>query len=264
MFFSEDLEQIGILSFADCISLRSVSFVNKSNLIKLNHKCFRNTSLEYFMLPQTISAIGCEAFSFCPHLVLDIDENNMYYKLIEQCLYNIETTIICSYSCYSKNTSFTIPETVTCIRSSCFVGAYNLKELILPSNLTFIMGFSIAFTSIKKLIIPCTVTSILECAFASNKMLEYVDLGGSFKVIPMNLFTNCTSLKNLNIHDKVKTIKAHAFDNCDSLVCINAPKTLYAALRKMVPLRVLNNDRCQYLSNYILIFWKKDSAKLRE
>jgi uncharacterized protein YjbI with pentapeptide repeats len=244
---------IGCRAFCDCTDLTNFTIIGRQCLLKINYGCFRNTGLYYFKLPVSLVVLHSEAFAFCPNLVLDIDENNVNYKMINSCLYSIDCKIIIYYPCNHKNESFTIPQSVTCIRSNCFVGACNLHELILPPNLQTIMAFGISFTSIKKLILPDTVMSLMESCFASNSKLEYIELRGNIKSIPMHCLFNCTALKYINIYANITSIKASALDKCYSLICIYAPKSLFQALRRTVPYRVLSSDNCKCISDYITV-----------
>ena len=67
------------------------------------------------------------------------------------------------------------------------------------------------------------VTSISSNAFSNCTSLKAINIPDGVTSISYNAFYNCTSLKAINIPDGVTSIDTYAFQNCTSLTAINIP-----------------------------------------
>ena len=77
-------------------------------------------------------------------------------------------------------------------------------------------------TTLKRVVLPATVTAIEEAAFANCRALETIDTENA-RSIGKWVFENCVSLRNLRIGEKMETIYDSAFMNCTALGTINIP-----------------------------------------
>jgi hypothetical protein len=94
-----------------------------------------------------------------------------------------------------------LPDTITTIGESAFLGCYNLKTITIPEG----------------------VETIGESAFRTCTGLEEITIPGSVDSIGFYAFYNCTSLTEITITDGVETIGERAFQSCTSLAEITIP-----------------------------------------
>lgn len=77
-----------------------------------------------------------------------------------------------------------------------------------------------------KLIIPEGTETLPENFLKGNKELQYVEIPGSVKEIPVRAFMNCENLKTVILHDGIQSIGWVAFDGCGSLEEILIPDSV--------------------------------------
>ena len=78
----------------------------------------------------------------------------------------------------------------------------------------------------EKYIIPNSVTTIGDWAFAGCDSLTSINIPNSVTTIGNWAFKECESLTNINIPNSVTTIGREAFSNCESLTSINIPNSV--------------------------------------
>ena len=110
---------------------------------------------------------------------------------------------------------------VTAIAECAFWDDYRL----LPIDLNKIDGRK-PTVMITKVVIPDSVTTIGEAAFAFCCFLETVILPDSITDIGGGAFMDCSSLSNITIPSSVQTIGELAFTACKSLVNIHIPASV--------------------------------------
>ena len=192
---------IGELAFAYCSSLTSVT------------------------IPESITSIGDYAFAFCSSLTS---------VTIPESVTNIGEGAF--YRCYFL-TSVTIPNSVTSIGNSAFGSCSSLTKTNYTGdvagwcNIKFGDGeanpmcqshnFYINDQEIKDLVIPNTVDSIHNYAFASCSSLTSVTIPNSVTNIGEWAFSWCYSLVSVTIPNSVTSIGDEAFSGCFSLTKTN-------------------------------------------
>ncbi len=96
-------------------------------------------------------------------------------------------------------------------------GAVSIPETINGSTVTQIGLQSFMSNLIVTLVMPDTVTSIGEHAFAGCTNLESITFSNALTNIGLGAFMNCSSLRNVKIPSSVKTISESAFQYCSRL-----------------------------------------------
>ena len=206
------------------------------------------TTIHSITIPATVTRIGKDAFNLCNSLEnvyisdlsawckIDFDgsratpmcyASNLYLNnelltdvtIPENITQLIDFTF---YSCESLN-SVTVPETVTDI------GYYSLAECTSLSNITFSEGLKCiddcAFrgcTALEEIAIPESVTEIGDYAFGACGLTTFT-VPESVTVIDNGVFSRCSNLTAINIHDGVNKIGGMAFAECSSLTTITIP-----------------------------------------
>ncbi|MBQ1260636.1 MAG: leucine-rich repeat protein, partial [Clostridia bacterium] len=153
------VEFIGQNAFANT-PITALLFADGALLRTIEQSAFENTSeLRSLTLPASLSTLGRGAF-----------KNSGIRELVfeDGC---ILATISESSFAYTKIASVTIPDSVTLIDNSAFVGISELKELNFGGGELMIMSNAFYNTGIEELTIPIGVTYIGEFAFTGLKNL---------------------------------------------------------------------------------------------
>lgn len=180
------------------------------------------SSLTSINIPNSVTNIGEWAFYGCksltniiipssvvnmngnPFLGWDGDLHNESKAFVyeRQVLFNKDKTTLIAYR--SKDTNYTIPNSVTNIGDDAF---YNCESL----------------TSIN---IPNSVTNIGDYAFVGCESLTSINIPNSVTNIGRSAFYRCKSLNRINIQNGVTNIGKSAFSACKSLTCIKIPNSV--------------------------------------
>ena len=142
-----------------------------------------------------------------------------------------------AFSGCSSLTSVTIGNSVTSIGNGAFYNCSGLKEINVASNNEYyksvdgnlyskdektLIQYAIGKTT-TEFIIPGSVTSIGDCAFAGCSGLTSITIPNSVTSIGSSAFASCTSLTSITIPVRVTSIGDCAFYNCDCLTSITIP-----------------------------------------
>ena len=240
MVLPESVEFFGGGLFHYCTSLASINI--PKNLRYLNGSNFRNcTSLEnisvdpanaYFesvdgvlfnksqselyccpagksgiySVPDTVTTIKTEAFSYCADLTNIVIPRNMRY---------IERNAF--WECIGIE-EMDIPEGVTRIEISTFKSCSQLQRIILPSSLTYIGTWAFEnCINLSQITIPASVTTIEEGAFRSCSSIIKIDLPEGITSLKDSIFENCTKMEEFIIPQSVTTIGKRVFQDCTNL-----------------------------------------------
>ncbi len=202
--------KIGNLAFAGCRSLKRVVFNGAA--AELGNNAFTNCSKIAIYYTQNVTAIGECAF-IGSGLSGELDLRGV--KNIKSGAFN---------GC--EITSITIGKNLSEIGPSAFFNCDDLNEiklsdendeyvyvdgcLIRRSDNTLVLGLASA-------VIPETVVSIGDYAFAYRKNLSEIAIPSSVTAIGSYAFANCENLKTIEVSQSVKSIQSCVFKNCVSL-----------------------------------------------
>ncbi len=111
-----------------------------------------------------------------------------------------------------------IPESVTEIGDSAFIGCVGLTSVTIPDSVTYIGNLAFAScTALTYVTIPDSVTHIGNMAFLSCTALTDVTIPDGVTYIGDLAFWGCSSLKGIFIPRSVETIQDRAFAACSNL-----------------------------------------------
>lgn len=161
--------------FAGCSKLKKVTI--DEGITAVGDSAFFKTAVEKIILPSTVIVVRTEAFRECKQL-REVILNDGLKTIAESAFKRTENL-----------SEISIPDSVKHIGSGCFACS-GIKSVKLPENSAF--------------------TSILWETFFGCKNLETVKLPDSVNVIDDYAFSECTSLRSINL-DKVQVIGSSAF-----------------------------------------------------
>lgn len=103
----------------------------------------------------------------------------------------------------------------------------NPLSLILPETASSIGIFAFnGATGLKEIVLPGSVTKILNYAFSNNPNLKSIELSHNLENIGFRSFYKCSGIKYISIPDNVKYIEGYAFSDCNLLDSIQFGKGL--------------------------------------
>ena len=142
-------------------------------------------------LPETVSALGGEAFRQCGNLEsinIPLSFTSSGGGLFNGC---------------DKLTSLTVPEGITKLPNSAFSGMNQLTEIELPQSLRIIGDY----------------------AFSGCRRLPEIELPEGLTQICYRAFEDCDTLTQIDIPDGVTSLGGEAMRNCDRLRKVKLPKS---------------------------------------
>ena len=198
------------------------------------NNAFVGCSLSNIAIPDSVTAIGCGAFSRCsslsniviPKSVICLNGNpfsdwegmleclspNFIYE--DDVLFNKDKSEIVSFR-NQKIESYIIPDSVTSIGDDAFCGCSSLSNIVIPNGVTSIgEGAFMNCSSLSNIVIPNSVISIGDWAFSCCRFLSSIVIPDSVSSIGDCTFSCCRSLSSIVIPDSVFSIGICAFMDC--------------------------------------------------
>ena len=265
IYIPNGVTSIGNSAFSNCTSLISIH-VPDSVISIGNRAFSRCESLESIYIPNSVTSIGDWAFVSCTSLIsihipdsvtsignstfLECDSLKSIH--IPDGVTSIEDNTF--HRCHSL-TSIHISDSVTKIGEEAFFGCYALSSIEIPASVEKIgkhafpsntairnkssvaippiSDFDIEHGTLKRylgksnsVVIPSSVTSIGDSAFAFCNTLTSIEIPDGVTCIGNSVFQFCESLTSIEIPDGVTRIGDKAFVCCESLTSIKIPNNV--------------------------------------
>lgn len=224
----DGLETIDDYAFSLCSALESI--VIPDSVTDLGDSVFSGcSSITEITLPKGLQEIGYYVFENCSSLSdIKIDESNENYTTVDGVLYNKDKTLLIAYPIGNERTSFATPSTLTKIRSYPFAYSKNLKEVTLNEGLKEVPHYAFYDSKIVSVNIPASVNEIVTSAFEKCTELQAVNFadGSNLESISYNAFSECSSLKQIELPEGLKYIYSRAFQYCSKLSKVNIPSSV--------------------------------------
>ena len=212
----DDVTTIKTNAFRECTALKSIHL--PAGLTTIEAGAFTScSSLESVQIPDTVEAFGANAFGYCTSLT------EVNYPKKWRYVWTSDYIGSPFRGC-TKLTSITVPEGVTAIPNYAFYYS-SIQRISLPSTLTTIGSEAFRGANLLQMVdIPDDVTTIKTNAFRECTALKSIHLPAGLTTIEAGAFTSCSSLESVQIPDTVEAFGANAFGYCTSLTEVNYPK----------------------------------------
>ena len=220
----DSVTSIGDKAFYRCSSL--TSFVIPNGVTRIGNGAFLGcSSLKEVAIPNSVTSIGDGAFASCRSLS-NIVIHDGVTSIGDGAFWGCSSFLIKYIS---------IPKSVICLNGNPFVKWEGKLECLSPNFIyeddvlfnkdkSKIISFRIQ--AVKSYIIPSSVTSIGDSAFAGCSSLSNIAIPSSVNSIGDKAFWDCCSLTSIVIPDSVTSIGDGAFCGCSSLKYISIPKSV--------------------------------------
>lgn len=131
--------------------------------------------------------------------------------------------------CFQSNANLktiSLPDSVLTIAAQAFQKATTLEEISFDKVETIEANAFDGCTSLVEIMLPKSVTSVVNYAFQNCSALTKVTLSKSLTAVNNYVFNGCTSLTSITIPDSVTSIGDSAFNGCSSLKSLTIPNSV--------------------------------------
>jgi len=194
------------------------------------------------------------AFTSSSLVSIDVEEGHQYFAVKDSVLFDANFTTLISYpAARIVADTYTIPSTVTEIADCAFYNCKELTNITIPNSTVEIGDYAFfACQGLSDITIPSSVESVGEYAFLGTELLnsqngplyyadtwllycdnsvttvkeDSVPIEPTTRGIAGGAFSDCSSLKMIDIPSKVLYIGDYAFEECASLSSVSIPSSV--------------------------------------
>jgi len=221
------------------LTLTASSYAVPDGILSIDDYAFHLGSLTEISLPDSITDMGANPFTYCYNLNnIIVSKDHPYLTVLDGVLYDkVNKRLIC-YPLTLKATSYTVPNGTLSVGDYAFYDYRSLKEIFLPDGLESIGDKAFYFcSSLTKIHIPDSVTEIGVNPFAicSNSLSVTISVENSryavvdgvlFDKLDKNLICYPSGLTEATytVPEGILSIGESAFDTGHSLKELILPK----------------------------------------
>ena len=188
---------IGFNAFSSSLSLNTVTFVDGSNLEKIQSDTFTYSGIKTFQIPENVQSVDGSFLQNTPVESITIHPSNHYLKISNGVIYSSNQTILMMV--YSKQiTNFVVPSFVTRLCSDCFSSS-KIINVTIPSSVKIIDNDVFMFTTVENLIFSepfeyfnfgsLFMSSVKWITFPPTSMIINYSISSVFRVYPMHFLS---------------------------------------------------------------------------
>lgn len=188
-------------AFESCAELSQINFGNQLRTIA--DSAFSGTNLQNVTIPDSVTAIGKQAFGDCVNLET-VKLPNGLTKISDELFRDCRNL-----------TSVEAPSSITKIGESAFSGCGELTSFPFSSltNLQTISDFSFhSCAKLENITIPSSVTTIEQSAFFGCDKLTEISIPNKVTALGARAFGSCVYLKTVKFSSSLTNIGNEAFD----------------------------------------------------
>jgi hypothetical protein len=197
---------------------KGVSFVVPDSVTSIGIEAFYySPNLEKITISRNVSSIDKSAFFACDNLSeIYVDNDNKYFITDNGILYSKDKTVLYKYPAKKKESSFLIKDSVINIWDSAFANSTNLESVTIPNSVKNI-GEHAFFNcyNLEEITIPNSITKIEGGVFYGCSNFEKIIIPDSITYIGDNAFFECKGIESVNIPGRVTYIGHGAFSKCN-------------------------------------------------
>lgn len=188
--------------FADCTKLTAINL--GKGITSINYCALANTSIKNIVIPKQVSKINPCFYSYtwdCHSQISNIlvATDNKTFSSYKGVLYNKKKTAVLNY-----------PRCKT--------------DYVLAKGVKSVGNYAFAYSKLKKITLPSTVSAIGTCAFQGSSLVQ-ISIPGKVKVIPKNCFVACTSLKAVKVPNSIVKIEEGSLMS-NQILTLDLPNSL--------------------------------------
>lgn len=212
-------------AFAYAQGVKSV--VIPSGVKYLEEFSFANSSLESVTIPSSVISIHPYAFLECDNLKNLLGDNTHFISADRKYIYDPDARFPNTIYFFAgkDDTSYEIPEGITCIENYAFSNCMKLKSIAFPESLFQINGFAFqGCDNLESVDGKYATTDHKGYKNAAGKLMFLVPIIDDDYVVPADvtalgseLFANRHTLKSVTMGDNVTEFGDYVFENCKAL-----------------------------------------------
>jgi len=240
VFLGASVETIGTYAFTGCGALETIEvsennpFYMSMDGVLFDHDAKtllyypRGKSGEHYVVPNSVTAIGNQAFYLNTHItsvtlgesVTSIGTGAFYacINLTEINLPNSITTIgDAAFGDCEALSSIVLPKYLTKINPGVFGGCSSLQHIVIPRFVRWIKDAAFTKSGLVSVEFEGDMVESIEAAFSMCENLTSIMLPNSVQRLSGGVFAKCSHLENVVLGSAVEAIGSYAFNECAAL-----------------------------------------------
>lgn len=188
---------------------------------------FDYTKIKNIIIPNYITHIGANPFKSCKDLIsIKISPDHPTIAQIDDVLFSKSDKRLICYPRFVTRANYSIPEGIKIVGKHAF-GYSMIRNISIPESVSEIENSAfLGCYSLEKISIPDSVNKLGSCAFWGCDHLIEVEIGSGIKRLEYRLFYDCNRLERVTIPDSVEFFDDQVFMACRSLKSVRIPNIL--------------------------------------